>query len=552
MRNFKKLVLSGIALSMATLITAGSTFAWFTSNSIVSAGNLEINVQTNDDENNLVFNVSKVGHSVSEYFNSVDMSATNLFDDVVLDAVTTKNGKDYYLRDENSHTYEYGATTPATPSTAEGLGVVGADGKVKTADYATFDVHFRSNVQVPVYLNAGSYVKSDGAVPGQHVEAWDNFGNKFGSDNVSQFENLTPYACNATRILFTQQAPSEVSEGKIYTHKVLWAPNEYYADGGLVGEYGIKTDVTVEHKVKNNIFTPAPLSVNFNVVVGEEINGAIYQGSDGVSYTYLRDNALQLNGFYTILKPDYVVSATTHGTNSESITKEQFDAAVGSNTLTNGSYSLPEEVVDSQIPLEGAPNAIYKDSHGVVNHTYSYDTTHTIITYFSVEQTEVSAFGVNPKGYWKNNLQGEYIAKYYGWDKDVAMTDVVAELKKVNTALDELTSGELDDRVIRSSTVLPRPGTTVYGTKTTSSNVDSTHDNPFMGYTSNWYNVAASYGVEPICYLIKNNSTGFYEGTVTVTVWLEGTDGDCFNAILNQSIDCGLSFSNYKKAEISV
>jgi hypothetical protein len=42
--------------------------------------------------------------------------------------------------------------------------------------------------------------------------------------------------------------------------------------------------------------------------------------------------------------------------------------------------------------------------------------------------------------------------------------------------------------------------------------------------------------------LVENTNTGYYEAEVTITVWLEGNDGDCLDSIFNDKIKVNLQF----------
>ncbi len=348
MNNKNKLILSSAALAMATLVSVGSTFAWFSSNTVVNMNNLNVGIEMAQDENNLVFNVTEKGAATpTQYFNSIDLASNATMQAIltnkVLAPVTTTDGVAYKQKDANNEGYVYTYTADAADTS-----------------YVMFDVHFRSNVAVPVYLNTGSAVTSEGAVPGQYIEPWAGYvaGNYGGTVGETQ---LKPLAQNAVRVLFTDNA-----------RKVLWAPNEAEADG----------------KISN---------------------------------------------------------ATEAG---------------------------------------------------------------------------------NGKGYWKGNLQADYYTALYG----------MAQVEQtVNSAIN---TGLADNY----TTLVPVAGDTVYA------DAENT-DKGNTGYESNWGTVSAKEGITPVALMTKNEATGFYEGKCTVTIWLEGTDGDCFNAILNQAITCAFSFSNYKTAQ---
>lgn len=224
MKATKKIVGASCALVAAVALSAGSTFAWFTSNANVSVGQIEANVVTMGGDLQIAVKSQTLltadeteagGLKAGEYkegeLGAYAYEVKNPFTGKapVLTAVTSTDGKTFTER-------KVGESIP----TAKANTTNSAGGYIK------FTISLRSSTAMKVYLGADSLVASESGATTTSIYAWkDITETDYGPGAATQIDEgaaIAAQAKNATRVAFMTGA----SEGKI------WAPYEEAEFGG--------------------------------------------------------------------------------------------------------------------------------------------------------------------------------------------------------------------------------------------------------------------------------------------------------------------------------
>ena len=250
MKATKKIVGAACALVAAVALSAGSTFAWFTSNANVSVGQISANVVTMGGDLQIAVKSQTLltedeaggGLKKGEYkegeLGAYAYSVKNPFaTSPVLTAVTSTNGKDFTERKVTET-----APTAKANTTNSGGG------------YIKLTVSLRSSTAMKIYLDNASDVSSDSGATSTSIFAWKDITEtdygKGASTQIDAGDPIAAQAKNAVRVAFM----TESSAGKI------WAPYEDtefagkptaegFSKGNLASDYeqSIKGDTAVAY-----------------------------------------------------------------------------------------------------------------------------------------------------------------------------------------------------------------------------------------------------------------------------------------------------------------
>ncbi|MCM1438707.1 MAG: SipW-dependent-type signal peptide-containing protein [Roseburia sp.] len=226
MKATKKIVGAACALVAAVALSAGSTFAWFTSNSNVTVGQIEATVVTMGGDLQIAIKSQTLASGATEYtegdLGSYSYKVENPFaTSPVLTAVTSVDGKAFTGR----------AASGATETPSAVVNTTATSG-----GYVKFTISLRSTTNMTVYLDTASKVASEPITgkPQTSIAAWkdikkDDYGTN--AVEVNSGDSISASAKNAVRVAFMvegdEEAPDAKSQGKI------WAPNEESDNGGL-------------------------------------------------------------------------------------------------------------------------------------------------------------------------------------------------------------------------------------------------------------------------------------------------------------------------------
>lgn len=234
MKATKKILGASVALVAAVAVSAGSTFAWFTSNQSISVGQVEANVVTlgGDLQIGLVSYekdggatvyvpttdytaaVNKWGYSLGTQEDTSSPLSTlrTALSNTKLGAVTSTNGTAFTYNNTGS------STVSATANSNDSQG-----------SYIQFTVALRSTTAMKVYLAHGSSVTSSlpSTATATTIAAWANIAkDTYGShEAITIGSNITADAKNAARVSFGVGSTADASATAAAK---IWAPYESF------------------------------------------------------------------------------------------------------------------------------------------------------------------------------------------------------------------------------------------------------------------------------------------------------------------------------------
>lgn len=232
MKATKKIVGASCALVAALALSAGSTFAWFTSNSNVSVSQIQANVVTlggdlqiglvkysidGSTDTTLVGDPKTDDIASTTWGYSVDPELEGLY----LDAVTSTDGTSFKSRGGSAFNVAANSTTETAGS------------------YIQFTVALRSTTNMTVYLANNSAIASEDAENETTITAWKDITTTDYGENASEVnsgESIKAEAKNASRVSFTSIDALNITTNTAKT--AIWAPNEEADFGGLATANG--------------------------------------------------------------------------------------------------------------------------------------------------------------------------------------------------------------------------------------------------------------------------------------------------------------------------
>lgn len=247
----KKILISSVALIAALGVAAGSTFAWFASNSTVTVSGFESNVVSGSDSltmavtaynsddtqaayNALTYSSTVTNEQIKKAILGVSATANSPIYLAALTAKDTQTNQGYAIYDGTAFETEAGnqVTTPNSITLTEGsyvsFKVVFRNRNVvseNTARYialssdSTID---RSDNGKDIPLPTNQYTTIDGNITASGATY---YGSELKTAGEAADRRLTAYAADAVRVSFVTSTAG-VNSGKV------WSPYERYATGG--------------------------------------------------------------------------------------------------------------------------------------------------------------------------------------------------------------------------------------------------------------------------------------------------------------------------------
>lgn len=229
MKTRTKLVGAVAALTVAVALSAGTTFAWFTSNPTSTISNISANVTTGGSGNIMV----AVGHSSTGSFKTgLDTDDIGNYLNVAFDALcldTTDNN----LEDVDGN---------------NAVAASGTTGSSYQGEYIKIPLTIRTDSADSIVLTESSSVTGTASSEPTNITAWRTIEkNKYGnSSEITQDGAIEASAYNAARVGFTVADSSDNSTdyagNPIYTGTEgtmkVWSPNEAMYSGAIVEQTG--------------------------------------------------------------------------------------------------------------------------------------------------------------------------------------------------------------------------------------------------------------------------------------------------------------------------
>ncbi|MCD7729750.1 MAG: hypothetical protein LUI60_07575 [Clostridia bacterium] len=242
LRNTKKLIVAASALAVAVAVSAGATFAWFTTNSQVSVGSINASV-TSGGQNNIMV---ALGHGSSN-----------------VEFKTTINSKDIenWLDEEYTDGVEFDAITYGSQTTGEAVAFKDVEGDPvdsTSGKYIKIPLTIRTDESDTIILQGTSTVTTSSTVT-RTTSAWETINaNTYGNhDEILSGTEIEAYACNATRVGFTTGSGT-ITNSLAPTESTLkvWSPNEARYDGA-------QTDGSIESGLERTAVTGDTTGTNY-------------------------------------------------------------------------------------------------------------------------------------------------------------------------------------------------------------------------------------------------------------------------------------------------
>ncbi len=216
MKTRTKLAGAVTALVVAVALSAGTTFAWFTTSKTVSVTTISASVTSTSGGLEIASGLNKE----SGFGSSLTVDASS----VVLDAATTSID---------------GATGAVT--------MLNRKNEAATeGSYITFNCTLRAQSDLVINLGAGSDVSSTAATSPNYVKAWADTTNsstsavtntKYGNGDIDIGNNIEAKAANASRVSFEMgtYSGSNVDSMTVSSSKV-WSPHEASINGKYIAD----------------------------------------------------------------------------------------------------------------------------------------------------------------------------------------------------------------------------------------------------------------------------------------------------------------------------